>query len=108
MLAAFAAMSERPHEGKLLAVLGHMGELGRSADDAHVQIGEVAGKTFDEVAVVDSPLGRILAHAAHAEVVPDNHAAAAWVRARARAGDLVLIKGSHSRRLEEVVAELTR
>ena len=108
MLAAFAAMSERPHEGKLLAVLGHMGELGRSADDAHVQIGEVAGKTFDEVAVVDSPLGRILAHAAHAEVVPDNAAAAAWVRARARAGDLVLIKGSHSRRLEEVVAELTR
>src|SRR5437762_2321468 len=54
MLAAFAAVSERPHEGKLLAVLGHMGELGRSADDAHVQIGEVAGKTFDEVAVVDS------------------------------------------------------
>jgi len=57
--------------------------------------------------VVDTPLGRILAEAARAEVVPDNAAAARWVRAHAREGDRVLVKGSHSRRLEEVVAELT-
>ena len=108
MLAAFAAVSERPRDGKLLAVLGHMGELGAAAGDAHRHVGEIAAKTFEEVAVVDSHLGRILAAAAHADVVPDNAAAAAWVRERARAGDRVLIKGSHSRRLEEVVAELTR
>jgi UDP-N-acetylmuramoyl-tripeptide--D-alanyl-D-alanine ligase len=57
--------------------------------------------------VVDTPLGRVLAAAAHADVVPDNAAAIAWVREHAREGDRVLVKGSHSRHLEEVVAGLT-
>jgi len=107
MLAAFATMAERAHDGRLLAVLGHMGELGEVAGDAHRHIGQVAAATFDAVAVVDTPLGRILAEAAHAELVPDNAAAAAWVRAHAREGDRVLVKASRSRRLDEVVAELT-
>jgi UDP-N-acetylmuramoyl-tripeptide--D-alanyl-D-alanine ligase len=108
MLAAFAAIKERPHDGRLLAVLGHMGELGTVAGDAHRHVGEVAAQTFDAIAVVDSPLGRTLASAAHAELVPDNAAAAEWVREQAQAGDHVLIKGSHSGHLEEVVAELTK
>jgi UDP-N-acetylmuramoyl-tripeptide--D-alanyl-D-alanine ligase len=108
MLAAFATLAERPHDGRLLAVLAHMGELGTAAGDAHRHVGEEARKTFSEVAVVDTPLGRVLASAAHADLVPDNDAAAAWVREHARAGDTVLIKGSHSRKLEEVVGELTR
>ena len=107
MLAAFDAVQEQPHSGRLLAVLGHMGELGDVADEAHRRVGARAAEVFDAVVVVDSPLGRTLAEAARAEVVTDNPAAAAWVRRHARAGDVVLVKGSHSRRLEEVVAELT-
>src|SRR5712692_2892068 len=107
MLAAFATMQERPHDGRLLAVLGHMGELGDSAGDAHRHVGEVAARTFDRIAVVDTPLGRLLAEAARADVVPDNAAAVEWVREHAREGDRVLVKGSHSRHLEEVVAGLT-
>ena len=49
----------------------------------------------------------VAAEAAHAEVVPGNHAAADWVREHASKGDRVLVKGSRSRHLEEVVAELT-
>src|SRR5712692_1800727 len=105
--AASATMEERPHDGRLLAVLGHMGELGDSAGDAHRHVGEVAARTFDRIAVVDTPLGRLLAEAARADVVPDNAAAVAWVREHAREGDRVLVKGSHSRHLEEVVAGLT-
>jgi UDP-N-acetylmuramoyl-tripeptide--D-alanyl-D-alanine ligase len=108
MSAAFETVREMPHEGRLLAVLGHMGELGPLAEKAHEQIGQVAAQLFDSVAVVDTPLGRILARAARAEVVPDNAAAAAWVREHARPGDLVLVKASHSRRLDEVVQELVR
>jgi UDP-N-acetylmuramoyl-tripeptide--D-alanyl-D-alanine ligase len=107
MLAAFAAMAERMHEGRLLAVLGHMGELGDAAGDAHRHVGEEAGRTFDAVAVVDTPLGRVLASAAGADVVPDNAAATAWVREHARKGDRVLVKASRSRRLDEVVRALT-
>ena len=107
MLAAFDAVRDMPRTGRLLAVLGHMGELGVVAEEAHQRVGEAAKKLFHRVAVVDTPLGRILAQAADADLVADNHAAAEWVRAHAQAGDRVLVKASHSRHLEEVVAELT-
>jgi len=87
-------------------VLAHMGELGALAEDSHELVGRRAADVFDAVVVVETPLGRILAKAARADVVPDNASAAEWVRQHARAGDVVLIKGSHSRRLEEIVAEL--
>lgn len=107
MLAAFDAVREMPRSGRLLAVLGHMGELGPVAEDAHRRVGEAAKKLFHRVAVVDTPLGRVLAEAADADVVADNHGAAEWIRAHAQGGDRVLVKASHSRRLDEVVAELT-
>src|SRR4029077_7257684 len=107
MMAAFDAVREMPRAGRLLAVLGHMGELGPMAEAAHILIGKAARPVFDAIAVVDTPLGRILAGAAGADVVPDNPAAVDWVRAHSRPGDRVLIKASHSRRLDEVVAELT-
>jgi UDP-N-acetylmuramoyl-tripeptide--D-alanyl-D-alanine ligase len=97
-----------PRQGRLLAVLGHMGELGDMAEAAHILVGKAARPIFDAIAVVDSPLGRVLADAAAAEVVPDNPAAVDWVHAHSRPGDRVLIKGSHSRRLDEVVAELMK
>jgi len=108
MMAAFDAVREMPREGRLLAVLGHMGELGPMAEAAHALIGKSARQVFDAIAVVDTPLGRVLAEAAGADVVPDNPAAVDWVRAHARPGDRVLVKASHSRRLDEVVAELVR
>ncbi len=108
MLAAFEAMAERRAGHRLLAVLAHMGELGDLAESAHGRVGSRASEVFDAVAVIDTPLGRLLAESAHAELLADNQAAAEWVRQRARPGDTVLIKGSHSRHLEEVVAELTR
>jgi UDP-N-acetylmuramoyl-tripeptide--D-alanyl-D-alanine ligase len=107
MLAAFDAVAERPRTGRLLAVLAHMGELGAVADDSHELVGRRAADVFDAIAVLETPLGRILARAAHADLVADNEAAVQWVRERAKAGDRVLVKGSHSRHLEEVVAELT-
>ena len=107
MLAAFETLRDRERQGRLLAVLAHMGELGELANVSHSMVGKRAREVFDGIAVVDTPLGRILAEAAGAELVPDNPAAARWVRERARAGDVVLVKGSHSRRLEEVIAELT-
>src|SRR5581483_6841257 len=76
MLAAFDAVAELPRTGRVLAVLAHMGELGAVADDSHELVGRRAADVFDAVAVLDTPLGRILASAARAEVVADNMAAA--------------------------------
>lgn len=108
MRAAFAVMAQRPRQGRLLALLGEMRELGSLTDESHRLIGRQAAEVFDTVAVVDSESGRILAESAGAEVVSDQAAAVAWIRNNARAGDRVLVKGAHGMRLDEVVRELLR
>jgi UDP-N-acetylmuramoyl-tripeptide--D-alanyl-D-alanine ligase len=108
MLAAFEAMAERPRQGRVLAVLGRMGELGAMAEESHRRVGLRAADVFDAVCVVDGDLARVLADAAGADLVPDKAAAVAWVRANAHEGDRVLVKASHGVRLDEVVRELMR
>jgi UDP-N-acetylmuramoyl-tripeptide--D-alanyl-D-alanine ligase len=108
MLAAFEAVSERRHLGRLLAVLGEMRELGPLSREAHERVGARAREVFDELCVVDVGNGRLLAEAAGGELVADKPAAVRWVRARAGAGDLVLVKASRGVALEDVVEELLR
>jgi UDP-N-acetylmuramoyl-tripeptide--D-alanyl-D-alanine ligase len=108
MLAAFDALSEQPRRGRLLAVLGEMGELGAVSEESHRMVGHRAAEVFEAVCVVEGEHARILAEAARGELVPDRKAAVEWVRRNARAGDRVLIKASHGVRLDEVVGELTR
>jgi UDP-N-acetylmuramoyl-tripeptide--D-alanyl-D-alanine ligase len=106
MLAAFETLAERPRQGRLLALLGEMRELGPLAPEAHERVGRRARELFDRVAVVDVGEGRRLAAAAGAELVPDPEAGAAWVRNATGPGDVVLVKGSHGVALHEVVARL--
>jgi UDP-N-acetylmuramoyl-tripeptide--D-alanyl-D-alanine ligase len=108
MLAAFAALSDRPKTGRLLAVLGEMRELGGLAEESHRVVGLHAAQVFDALCVIDGERARILAEAAGAEIVPNRAEAVLWVRRNALEGDRVLIKGSHGIRLDEVVKELTR
>src|SRR5713101_4703189 len=108
MLAAFETLAERPRQGRLFAVLGPMFELGALAVESHQRVGRRAAEVFDAVAVLDSELGSVLADSAGAHLVPDREAAVMWVKNNARRGDSVLVKGSHSAGLDEVVKELTR
>jgi UDP-N-acetylmuramoyl-tripeptide--D-alanyl-D-alanine ligase len=107
MLAAFEALHENSHRGRLLAVLGEMRELGGLAEESHRQVGRKAAETFDAVCVVASPLARVLAESAGGDLVPDRASAVEWVRRKAKPGDRVLVKASHGLHLEEVVRELT-
>jgi UDP-N-acetylmuramoyl-tripeptide--D-alanyl-D-alanine ligase len=107
MLAAFEAMSESPRRGRLLAVLGQMAELGEFSEESHRRVGSRAAEVFDAVCVLDGERARVLAESAGAELVESRPAARDWVRRNAREGDRVLIKGSHSTHLDEVVRELT-
>lgn len=108
MLAAFAALADRPRRGRLLAVLGEMRELGPLAEESHRTVGRRAAEVFDAVAVIEGEHARTFAEAAGADIVSDRAAAVAWVRKNAREGDRVLVKGSHGIRLDEVVKELTQ
>src|SRR5450756_240703 len=95
MIAAFEALAESPRRGRLLAVLGQMGELGVVSEESHRRVGGRAAEVFDAVCVVDGERARVLAESAGAELVPDRPAAVDWVRRNAREGDRVLVKGSH-------------
>ena len=108
MLAAFDAVAEQRGEGRLLAVLGEMRELGPHAADANREVGARASEVFDAICVVEGGSGRLLADAAGGVLVPDKPAAARWVREQAGSGDLVLVKASHGVALEEVVADLLK
>jgi UDP-N-acetylmuramoyl-tripeptide--D-alanyl-D-alanine ligase len=107
MIAAFEALAESPRRGRLLAVLGQMGELGKLSEESHRRVGRRAAEVFDAVCVLDGERARILAESAGAELVASRPAARDWVRRNAREGDRVLIKGSHATHLDEVVRELT-
>ena len=107
MLAAFDTVAGRSREGRLLAVLGEMRELGSLADEAHVRVGRRAAEVFAAFCVIDGVHARAMAAAGGGEIVADRAAAAGWVRRNAAAGDHVLVKASHGVRLDELVEELT-
>jgi UDP-N-acetylmuramoyl-tripeptide--D-alanyl-D-alanine ligase len=107
MLAAFEAVAAGPRNGRLLAVLGEMRELGSLSEESHRRVGQRAAVVFDAVCVVDGDRAKPMAQAAGAELVPDRAGAAEWVRRNAAEGDRVLIKASHGVRLDELVKELT-
>ena len=97
--------------GRPVAVLGEMRELGDEARRAHRFIGEraaalgvhalIALGTYAEDMAAGARAGGL---AAGAVQVCSSHAeAAAAVTARWQAGDMVLVKGSRSMRMEEVV-----
>src|SRR2546421_488731 len=53
MIAAFDALAESRRDGRLLAVLGEMRELGSLSEESHRRVGERAAEVFDAVCVVD-------------------------------------------------------
>lgn len=108
-LDAFA--EETPRRG--IAVLGSMAELGDESVALHERVGAHAAGRVD-VLLVGGDFADAMARGAeragleksHIVRVTSNAEAAAWLRAHARRGDAVLLKGSRKYKLEEIVEEL--
>jgi len=100
--------------GRLAAVLGHMAELGPIAFEEHERLGELLVRIGVERLVTVGEPARAIARAAIREgQLPEDVAgyddaerAAADVRAWARDGDVILIKGSRVAGLERVAEAL--
>ena len=95
-------------EGRKVAVLGEMLELGEGSMSYHRDVGERAGAVCDLVVTVGGEPAAALARAAHAV---SHHVSAAAAAARLlpallRAGDVVLVKGSRGIGLDRVVDAL--
>lgn len=112
MAAALETLAERPCKGARIAALGEMLELGAAAKDLHRQAGELAGKLGVTHVFVKGPHAADVAGAAkaagasHAEAVDDAGAIAQAIHDVARAGDVLLVKGSRGLRMECVIEAL--
>ena len=108
--AALETLRGLPHDGRKVAVLGDMLELGPESDRYHREAGELAAACgFDLVACV-GPRGRLIADAAGSDALhfADATLAADAMKTLLRPGDLVLLKASRGVRLETVAAALSR
>ena len=108
MVAALSTLRGLPGNGRRIAVLGRMGELGDYALEGYRRTGTAAGKNVDILITVgaesapiadaarETGLGRI-------HEVDDTAAAALMLANLTRPGDIVLVKGSRSARMESVL-----
>jgi UDP-N-acetylmuramoyl-tripeptide--D-alanyl-D-alanine ligase len=112
--AAIRAARWMAGDGRFVAVLGPMAELGPIADVEHARVGELVVRTGVDALIVVGAEARLIAVGAEREglepdrivACADPDEAAAAVRAFAGPGDLVLVKGSRVARLERVVEAL--
>ena len=114
MAAALRAARWLAGDGRCIAVLGRMAELGPIEAEEHERIGELAARLrIDLLVVVGAGAGRIAAGAEREGVEPDRIVvceggddAVAVVEAAARPGDLVLVKASRAAGLDRVADRL--
>jgi UDP-N-acetylmuramyl pentapeptide synthase len=111
MSAALRTISEMPGNGRRIAVLGRMGELGAETERGHRQVGEVAAELkFEYVITVGEEASWIAEEASRGGVetlkCTTMEEAASALRELAREGDVVLVKGSRSARMERIVEAL--
>jgi UDP-N-acetylmuramoyl-tripeptide--D-alanyl-D-alanine ligase len=114
MAAALRSARWMAREGRLIAVLGPMAELGPIASEEHERVGELAARIRVDRLITVGGDARAMASAALREgVEPENVVsfedpgdALADVRANARAGDVVLFKASRVVGLERLAEAL--
>ncbi len=109
MIAALDLLAET--QGRRLALLGHMRELGTAEAEGHVSVGQHAAATCDILIVVGEDaclLADTARSAGHRDVrwLPAPEDAAEALLKELRAGDVCLIKASRAVGLESVVEEV--
>ena len=113
MIAALKALKSLP--GRSWAVLGPMAELGESATDEHIRIGQLVVRLGIDKLVTVGPGAKVMHDAFllegslpdDATYVEDVDAAVVFLTSALREGDVVLVKASRSAGLERIALSLT-
>jgi UDP-N-acetylmuramoyl-tripeptide--D-alanyl-D-alanine ligase len=113
MRAALATLAQWPSAGKRIAVLGRMGELGTYAEEGHREVGRAAASGIDRLLTVGAEADWISQEAARHGLEDvahfgDHAGAVAALRNAWTPGDVVLVKGSRSARMERVIEEVAQ
>lgn len=114
MRAALSTLGAMECEGKRIAVLGDMGELGEDEASLHEQVGKDAASGKLDYLLCVGPLSEHIAKGAKdahiacsVEHVSDVSAAAARLKELAEPGDLILLKASRFMGLEKIIKEIS-
>ena len=111
MKAALRTLVELDAEGKRIAVLGEMRELGVESERGHREIGEAAATLGVDQLITIGDAAELIAEAARTAGLDkvssarSTSEAARLLKEMAEPGDLVLIKGSRAARTEEVIEQ---
>ncbi len=113
MAAALAALRDMECEGKRVAVLGDMGELGADERELHAQVGRSAARLHVDRLVCVGTLSAAMAAAAVEAGMPagavqhfdDVPAAVSWLAEHLQPADIVLVKASRFMGLDKIVEE---
>lgn len=110
MRAAFAALAEQS-EGRRIAVLGDMFELGEESQQLHREVGRAAAESGIQLILALGPQASATANGAReagakAEAFADLADLLTTLRAAIHREDWILVKGSRSMRMERVVEDL--
>ncbi|HEX9092868.1 MAG TPA: UDP-N-acetylmuramoyl-tripeptide--D-alanyl-D-alanine ligase [Coriobacteriia bacterium] len=111
MRAALTALRDMRPEGRRVAVLGDMAELGSLAELAHFRLGEEVAHSHVDILVTVGALARRIGDGARAEGMPEDSVRPCLAAVEAsevlddllEPGDVVLVKASRSMGLERVV-----
>jgi UDP-N-acetylmuramoyl-tripeptide--D-alanyl-D-alanine ligase len=111
MKAALRTLVELDAEGKRIAVLGEMRELGAESKRGHREIGETAATLGVDELITIGDTAELIAEGARTAGLDKVSSARSTSEAAkllseiAEPGDLVLIKGSRAARTEEVIEQ---
>src|SRR3984893_2280395 len=114
MKAALQTLVELDTDGKKIAVLGEMRELGKESERGHEEVGEAAAAFGVDHLIGIGEIGAIISRAAikagldKSTVVGSKSEAADLLSEIAAPGDLVLIKGSRLARTEDVIEQFAK
>ena len=111
MKAALRTLVELDAEGKRIAVLGEMRELGTASERGHREIGETAATLGVDQLITIGDAAELIAEGARTAGLDkvlsaqSTGEAARFLGEIAEPGDLVLVKGSRAARTEEVIEQ---
>jgi UDP-N-acetylmuramoyl-tripeptide--D-alanyl-D-alanine ligase len=114
MKAALRTLVDMEEGGRRVAILGQMSELGAESASGHREVGETAARLeIDQLIVLGKGASEIAESAREAGLEASIAAespeeAAELLCETARPGDLVLVKGSRSARMERVLEEYAK
>jgi UDP-N-acetylmuramoyl-tripeptide--D-alanyl-D-alanine ligase len=114
MKAALRTLVELDADGRRIAVLGQMSELGEESERGHREVGETAAAVGVDELIAVGATGAEMARAAkkagleQSISVAEPEEAAGLLAESAAPGDLILVKGSRSARMERVLEAFSK